>query len=200
MNTIQQIDQLEQILDNISSFPSTFSDQSMDLNHAMLIYSLILSSKPEKIFEFGIGTGLISRLILKAIEYNSMGKLTCIENLQDWPEYNITSLKKNIELGINVIHSSEEDFVKNCNENECDFLVSDADHINSHLWIDKVCKFVKNNGFMVFHDVAYPAYPNLYKNIEYCQANKLPYFVFCKESKTGEKCSRGLLVTQNKKD
>ena len=53
-------------------------DASIDACHATLLLGVLLSAKPQNLLEIGIGPGLATRTMLSAIEYNRIGKLTCL--------------------------------------------------------------------------------------------------------------------------
>lgn len=176
-------------------------DTAMDINHGLLVYSLLLSHKPENILELGIGTGYTSKAIVSAIKYNKMGKSTHVDSVDLWPPVGeaIQELRPILTEGSQIIIDTEEHFVNNCPENQYDFVLSDADHINAHTWFDKMLFLTKPDGILIFHDVTHFSYPNLFFLVEETKRLGLPHFVFNKNSKENEFCDRGLLVIRNVK-
>jgi hypothetical protein len=114
----------------------------MDENHIDLIYSLIISSKPKKILEIGVGTGAVSLKLLNATEYNQIDPdITCVDNFYDWngqQPKGFEEFKDNFKFVI----SDEKSFVESCSE-KFDFIVSDADHLRTNEWVDKTLNLLK---------------------------------------------------------
>jgi len=174
---------------------------AIDFAHAVIILGSLVSSKPENVLEIGIGTGSITNILLNGIDYNQIGKLTCIDNFHDLggnlPKSTLENLKtKNINI---IAPIEEKDFVFSQQENTYDFLVSDGDHLHSGEWVDQMFSIIKPNSFMFFHDVNNPDYINLmnYK-LRADELNK-PNYLFTKSSRPDENCSRGLLMVINTK-
>ena len=53
---------------------------AIDDPHAMLIFGLAISHKPEQVLEIGVGSGFLTQTLLNAVEYNQRGILTCVDN------------------------------------------------------------------------------------------------------------------------
>lgn len=174
-----------------------------DICHNMLLFGTILSQKPEKVLELGVGTSFTSNTILYALAYNKKGKLTCVDNMGDWNghEGNVTPdiIKRIEENGANFILSTEENYVKNCLENSYDLVVSDADHNCAHLWKEELFRLTKPNGFIFFHDVTNRGFPGLYEYVQYCIDKNIPHYVFNESSRQDEQCQNGWLMVINKK-
>lgn len=175
---------------------------AIDSAHGMLILGSLMSSKSKNILEIGIGTGFITNMLLNAIEYNQVGKLTSVDNFHDLggnlPNHVLDNLKTNKNIKI-VAPMEERDFVFSCGENSFDFLVSDGDHLHAGEWVDQIFKIINPDSIMFFHDINNSGYPNLknYK-IRADELNK-PNFLFKESSRQDEDCSRGILMVINKK-
>lgn len=167
----------------------------MDENHIDLIYSLIISSKPKKILEIGVGTGAVSLKLLNATEYNQITPdITCVDNFYDWngqQPNGFEEFKDNFKFVI----SDEKSFVESCSE-KFDFIVSDADHLRTNEWVDKTLNLLNDGGILIYHDVTNPSYPNLFEIVNYVRENQINYMIFNKNSLQNERCERGLLVIQ----
>lgn len=171
---------------------------AIDNNHIELIYGIIISHKPQNILEIGIGSGLLTKKILSAFKYNGIkNNLDCVDNFFDWsgiaPSH-ILDIKD-----INLIYKSEEEFIRTC-EKKYDLIISDADHFNSHKWIDKTCCLLNENGILIYHDITNKMFPNLSSIISFFEINssKYSYFIFNKNSRNDERCDRGLLIVYRK--
>jgi predicted O-methyltransferase YrrM len=166
---------------------------AMDSNHIDLIGSLIKCSKPNSILEIGVGSGLVTKVIIDAVNYNQMLlNLTCVDNFLDWngntpPGFGTF---RNI---IKFIKQSEKEFIHSCNQ-QFDFIVSDADHHHTNEWIDRTFSLLAKNGILIYHDVTNINFTNLYDIINYVKMNNIRYSLFNKSSLNTERCERGLLV------
>lgn len=145
-----------------------YKGAGIDINHAMLLFGIILSQKPEKILELGIGSGVASETILNALKYNSIKYIyDAVDNLCDiggnLSEKYITKLKNE---NVNIFISEEEKFVKNCEPNKYDLIISDADHFHAGDWVEDIFRICKHNGIILCHDVD-KGYPNLTKYVDY---------------------------------
>jgi len=135
------------------------------------------------------------------VKYNGKGKVTCVDNWKDRDyEVPVTIIKKLENAGVEVITSDEEDYVRSCESDKYDFLVSDGDHHRSGLWIDEYLRIVKHDGFMFFHDTnlvhAYPTLDLINKRI---RELNLPHYHFTESSREWESCANGMLFAINKK-
>jgi predicted O-methyltransferase YrrM len=154
----------------------------IDTAHRQLILGLILSSKPKTILELGYGTGLTNQVIHEGIRLNQLGTVTVVDNFYDGIVFDTPGL----------VISSEEDFV-HTTQDKFDFIVSDADHFNSHKWVDKTISLLTPNGIAVFHDVTCPMFPNLRSSMDAYPTGIL----FNISSIPGEQCERGLYIICN---
>lgn len=166
----------------------------IDDNHLSLIYSLIISHKPKNCLELGIGSGITTEHIIKAFIYNNIPlDIDCVDSFYDWQGIcppHISNIKD-----INLMISEEEHYVVNCPK-KYDFIVSDADHFNSHKWIKNTFNLLNINGIIVFHDITNKTFPNLYTIVKYTQEQKYNYMLFNTNSRTEERCDRGMLIVK----
>tara|TARA_B100000315_G_C14543823_1_gene572239 strand:- start:93 stop:764 length:672 start_codon:yes stop_codon:yes gene_type:complete len=190
-------------LSDLFSVNSSFNDTlswSIDKSHVMYIASTVLARKPKRILEVGIGSGYVTTNLFYSLKYNGRGTLTCVDNWHDWHGKEPKHAKIFRKKGIKIITQSEKDFVKNCEDNSFDFLVSDGDHHNSGTWINEYLRIIENDGFMFFHDTNlkddYPKLQLIEKRILQLQ---LPYFHYKISSRDDEQCENGLLFSINKK-
>jgi predicted O-methyltransferase YrrM len=174
---------------------------AIDLNHGLLIFGSLLSSKPKDVLELGIGTGFITDLLLQGIEYNRLGSLTCVDNLWDlggnMPRETLELIKNSKARVIEPM--PEKTFVYNEPENRYDFLVSDADHEHAGEWTDQIYRIMRPDAFMFFHDTNNSGYPNLRNYITSAQTLNKPHHLFTVSTRHDEDCNRGLLMIINKK-
>lgn len=175
---------------------------SIDISHGVLIFGTMLSAKPEKILEIGIGTGFITNFLLDGISYNQKGILTSIDNFYDLggnlPNHVLQSLKQ--KNNINIIAPIEEkEFVLSSKNDEYDFLVSDGDHVHSGEWVDEIFRIMSPNAFMFFHDVNNSGFPGLMNYKILADKYNKPNYLFTQSSRNDEQCHRGLLMVINTK-
>lgn len=168
---------------------------SIDSNHIELIYSLIICHKPNNCLELGIGSGLTTKRIVQAFDYNEIvPNIDCVDNFFDWNGNCPDHIKE--LTSINIIINNEYDFLTSCNK-KYDFIISDADHNNTDRWLDKTLQLLNAGGMLIYHDVTNVEFPNLKKLIEQAKTLRLNHMLFTKNSKMNERCNRGLLVIQN---
>ncbi|HMP32699.1 MAG TPA: class I SAM-dependent methyltransferase [Saprospiraceae bacterium] len=147
-----------------------------DICHNFLLFGTILSQKPDKVLELGVGTSFTSHSILYALKYNQKGELTCVDNMGDWNgiEGNDTpNIINNIKsMGADSVLSCEENYVKGCQENTYDLIVSDADHNCAHLWKEELFRITKPNGILFFHDVTNKGF-KLHEYVDYVKEKNI---------------------------
>lgn len=170
----------------------------IDLVHSCLIFGTVLSQKPERALELGIGNGYATMSILHALKHNTVGKLTSVDNWCDWAGREPSHIEGLRKLGVNVIVMEEGDFVRSQPDNSYNFLLSDGSHRHAHEWAVDVFRIIKPGGVMFFHDIKSEAYPGLRIYTELCKERELSYFIFSKNSREDERCNRGLLMAVNK--
>jgi len=173
---------------------------AIDLPHAILIYGALVSAKPDRVLEIGIGTAFITRALLDGVAYNGKGSITCVDSFYDLgtnlSQENVDSLKEKVTL---IAPKTEHDFVHETSANSYDFLVSDGDHDHAGEWADKVFEIMAPNSFCFFHDVNHPHYTNLQAYHVRAKEFGKPHFLFTQNSREDERCDRGLLMIVNTK-
>jgi len=169
----------------------------IDLVHAELVKSLVISSKPEKVLELGIGGGRSTDAIIQAIEYNNNKcSFTVVDNWLDFGGIMPQEVQQKYGLKINIVSSDEKKYIFSCNE-KYDFIMSDADHHHTNEWFEYVYdNILNNNGILIYHDVdnVTNVYPNLVDIYKKCNEKKISHYLFNKSSLDTERCHRGLLV------
>lgn len=176
---------------------------AIDKCHNIFLIGSLLSKKPDKVLELGVGSGFVSISLLLGLKYNQKGTLTCVDNWFDWGgvEPKIPEILRNDSRVTFISPMPEEQFVKSAPSDTYDFMVSDADHHNSGNWTDQHMRIVKHDGFMFFHDTNQEdVFPNLLQIEEKIKAKGLPYYHFKENSRSNEHCDRGWLFVINKKD
>lgn len=169
----------------------------IDTAHADLVYGLIVSSKPSNILELGLGGGKSADAIIKGIEYNENSpKFTIVDNWLDFDFQIPEGVVEKYSKHANIITSDEHDFVFACKE-KFDFIFSDADHYNTDQWFEYVFEnLLANNGILIYHDIN--LFEDSFANLRSIYSKTLEkgysHFLFNKNSKTNERCHRGLLV------
>src|SRR5437870_3271400 len=146
---------------------------TVDLAHNALLLGAVASLKPDQVLELGLGAGYTSRAILQALTWNQKGWLTIVDNWYDWQGSEPPHAQPLREAGVRIVISNEESFVKGCESDTYDLLVSDGDHSRSHLWLDEQLRIVRPGGLMFFHDTANADFPNLATIVKGIQKRKL---------------------------
>ena len=173
---------------------------ALDRAHNMFMVGALLSKKPAEVLELGIGTAYLSASMVYALQYNKKGRLTCVDNWFDWNGQEPPYIQQFRQVGVNIVAMGEEEFVRQAPTDGWDFLVSDADHLRSHLWIDQHVRIVRNDGFMFFHDTNQP---NVFPGLTTIEKQLKDRGIFCyhfrENSRPDEHCDRGWLFAVNKK-
>jgi predicted O-methyltransferase YrrM len=164
----------------------------IDYCHIQLITGLAMSHKPNSILEIGIGSGSVTNALLKAVEYNKIGSITCVDNFADWQGKSPDHLQYLFHTSVNMINIDEGDFLRAAKNDAYDFIVSDGDHYNAERYIDDYLRACKSGGILIFHDTSNNDFPNLrhIKNV----ASNYNHFEFNVSSRPDERCERGCLV------
>jgi predicted O-methyltransferase YrrM len=182
---------------------SQFDDKNavaMDLAHNFFIVGSVLARKPKNVLELGMGSGYLTSSLVRALEYNRVGTLTTVDSWFDTNGIEPSIANEFRKSGVNVVCSTEEEFVKQAATDGYDFLISDADHMRSFEWLDQHIRLTKPDGLMFFHDTNDPqTFAGLATIERQVTERNLPYFHFNQNSRPGERCSRGLLFVINKK-
>jgi hypothetical protein len=173
------------------------NQRAIDVAHNLFLMGAVLSKKPEKILELGIGTGFVTRSLVAAVRFNGKGHITSVDNWLDWNGKEPPGINKLREEGVTVRVDSEQAFLRKCPSDEYDVLISDADHVNSGHWLSEHFRVTRNDAFLFFHDTNSPEWPTLL-TIE-PRVSHLPHYHFTEDSRPDERCSRGWLFVINKK-
>lgn len=173
---------------------------ALDRAHNMLVAGMVLSMKPKAVVELGVGTGYLSASLAYAIRYNGVGQLTSVDNWYDTQGQEPPIAKQLRTLGVSIVCSGEEEFVRSAPTDAYDMLISDADHYRSPEWLDQHLRIVKHDGLLFFHDTNQPeAFPALATLEGKVRGLGLPYYHFTENSRSDEHCDRGWLFVINKK-
>jgi len=168
----------------------------IDLAHNAFLFGSVLARKPHDVLELGIGLGYVTRVVLAALKYNGRGRLVCVENWSGWGgrEHEVADLLR--KLGAEIVVGDERVYVEGCPDDSYDLLISDADHDNSHLWLEGYLRITRHDGFMFFHDTnnIWPGLRAIEDRIKH-----MPYFHFKESTRPDEECERGWLFVVNKK-
>jgi predicted O-methyltransferase YrrM len=167
---------------------------AVDQAHVALLFGVACSLKPKRVLELGIGAGYTTEAILQALEYNESGRLTCVDNWIDWNGQEPSIANRLREKGVEIVLSDEETYLLKCESQVYDLLVSDADHRNSHRWVDQHLRVVRDGGFLFFHDTSNSEFTNLAEIVKYVQEKGLWYYEFKESTRSTERCHRGWLM------
>ncbi len=189
-------------MDNIEKFYKYISSykcghREIDLAHNCLVFGAVLSSKPTRALELGIGEGYATRAIMYALKYNQKGRLTSVDNWHDWKGREPSHIDGLRRLGVRVCAPVDEgDFVRSQPDNSYDFLMSDGSHKHAGEWAEDVFRIMKPGSVMFFHDVNSDR-PSLKRYLELSKEMGLFHFMFSENSLESEKCGRGLFMVIN---
>ena len=173
---------------------------AIDLAHNVFLVGAVLARKPERVLELGVGSGYVTNSLLHALRFNRKGKLTSVDNWFDWNGAEPVFVARLRAAGVNVVVSSEEEFVRSAPDDVYDFLISDADHFKSGGWLYQHLRIVQHGGFLFFHDTNQPRmFPSLATIEAQIKARGLPHFHFKESSRPEERCQRGWLFVINQK-
>lgn len=169
----------------------------IDTAHANLLFGLVCAHKPARVLEFGFGGGRSAQAILDALEANGNdAQYLLVDNWADWcgvmPVEAFRFVTQHHRQGFQIMDIDEWTFVAQCDE-QFDFIMSDADHFNTHRWFEDVYdRLLAPGGILVYHDCR--NFPGIASITLACERERLRHVVFDKSSKSGEACERGLLV------
>lgn len=168
---------------------------SVDLAHATILAGVVASTKPDLVLELGYGGGYTTNAILQALRWNTRGRLIIVDNWFDWNGIEPPGIAGVTDA--EVVVCDEEQYVRNCESQKFDILVSDADHSHSHKWVEHHFRIVKQGGILFFHDVTNDGFVNLRAIVEFVRDRGYPHFLFNKSSRSDENCHRGWLMVAN---
>jgi protein-L-isoaspartate O-methyltransferase len=174
--------------------------KAIDLAHNLFLIGAVLAFKPRRLLELGIGTGYVTASLAHAVRYNQVGQLTSVDSWLDTGGKEPEMAAGLRALGVNIVRSGEEEFVRSAPTDAFDILVSDADHERSPQWLDQHMRITRRGGLMFFHDTNQPQiYPALATMESKVAALGLPYIHFKEGTRPGELCNRGWLFAINQK-
>jgi predicted O-methyltransferase YrrM len=188
---------------NLAAFAINVENFSMDLTtidtaHMFLIFSTIIALKPYKLLELGVGKGYATQAILAGIKYNGVGSLTCVDNLADYcnaePPFYADLRKQGAKI---IAPVPEMSFVFSCPD-KFDFIMSDADHEKSGLWVEMTNALLNPGGIMCFHDIG-DVYPNSKMVLEMVEKHGYSKMLFNANTRPDERCERGFLIIKKDK-
>ncbi len=181
----------------ISRLGTPRNHTAIDAPHANLLCGVIMSSKPARVLELGVGTGYATKAITDALLYNKHGALTCVDNWIDYGGEEPPLAGELRSLGAIVVTASEGEFVAACRDTMAgayDVIVSDADHHNAQNFVDDHLRLLAPGGFLFYHDTINGDYPNLATIREKLTAAGVKFTEFSKNTRPDERCQRGWLM------
>jgi predicted O-methyltransferase YrrM len=168
----------------------------IDANHADLLRALVMCHKPQRILEFGFGSGEATRAILAGLLYNRVPvTYTVVDNWLDFDGVQPEAVRRPPYEGIVFVTSSEEEYVRAC-KTSYDLVFSDADHFHTQEWFELVYeRLVARGGVLVYHDVTNSSvFPNLLWIYEDVVRKGYHHVLLNRNSLPDERCDRGMLV------
>jgi predicted O-methyltransferase YrrM len=191
-----QMQALKEYFTMLENFDHVGNSVAIDRCHNMFMMGALLAKKPDDILELGLGSGYVTISLIHGVRYNGKGKLTCVDNWADARGASMEDLAADLrKLGVNVVAPVEEyRFVSGCPSDAYDFLISDADHVNSGTWVDEHLRIVRSGGFLFFHDTnMLSEYPNMALITSRVKELNLCHYHFKESSRPDEQCERGWL-------
>jgi predicted O-methyltransferase YrrM len=189
----------------------------MDLAHVFKIIGEVYVRKPKAVLELGVGSGLLSAYLLKAIRHNSTGSLTCVDELGDFGVQKPKYFQHLHDAGAEVVIEGEANFLRECvNRNRrFNLIVADAEHFHDHEQPEDIMKPYLNvcevGGVVFVHDVDNKTvfsdgrnFSNLSNGRKRVQDDPHKYGVawcelFNLNSRPNEHCDRGLFMMVKRK-
>jgi predicted O-methyltransferase YrrM len=185
------------LLQEITSRPAGW--QALDVAHAMLAAGLVVSHKPYKILELGIGSAYLTRILLAALQCNGRGELMSVDNFFDWhgvkPDH-VVDLETEFPHW-KVVVRDETAYLSEAIAEGFDMIVSDGDHTRGYQNAPDVFRVCRPGGIMLFHDTNCVLYGLLRRLPRRVKSLGFSTLHFVDESRTDEKTGRGLLVVCN---
>lgn len=187
-------------LDYLKSAP-TGNPASIDLNHAIMLYGVAVSMKPQRALNLGIGPGLTAFTLLHAIHANREGSLTAVDNNHDLGgNMSQDVLDQLRDDGVEVIKADERDYVSSCPSDSFDLILSDADHHHAGEWVDEILRIARDGAFIFVHDADNNEFPGLRRYQARAKELGLGHYLFNKGGPGTERSpSTGFLLIINRK-
>lgn len=189
-------DPLEKYANLINFWDNPKKRIAIDKAHNALIFGSVLSAKPKHVLEIGIGTGFVTRAVVCALEWNGCGRLTSIDHAQKTNDVAPQVYDELRNMGVEIIISTEGDFIKKQQPNTYDFLISDADHQHALDWLDETLAMMMAGSIMFWHDTNNTAH--LMQIESMLNNRKIPFFHFKRSSRIDERCERGMVMAFKK--
>ena len=170
----------------------------VDVAHAAMLTALVQANKPRTVLEIGIGGGQGTDAILTGLEFNQQPySYDIVDCWWDWNGVKPEGVDEKYASRCNIITSFEKDFVFST-KNTYDFIMSDGDHFNADQWFEHVyTELLNDGGILLYHDINLfdaDAFQNLNEIYDRCKQYNLRHHLFNRNSRTDERCQRGLLV------
>lgn len=162
----------------------------IDECHRSLIVGLIRSVKPYMVLELGYGTGLTTKAITYSLNKNQRGNLIVVDNFLDWDHQKPESFVVN---NFTFVEADERQYLESTDKH-FDLIVCDADHNKTDQHIELLLNCLNKNGYLIFHDITNPMFPNLGSILQQIPGG----FLFQESSVEGEECYRGLYIYQKR--
>jgi predicted O-methyltransferase YrrM len=173
-------------------------DIKIDSNHVDLIYGLIVSLKPRRLLEFGLGRAVSTDRILTAIGYNGIPvQYVVVDNWKDFGGSIPDEAARNYANRLSLVTEDEGHYIDRAIKSgeRFDFILCDGDHFNSEKYFTDVYgKLLSPGGILLYHDVVGAEFPNLHEIPRKANAHALSHIIFDKSTRPDEHCERGLLV------
>ena len=169
---------------------------AVDKCHAILLYGIITSIKPDNVLEIGIGSGFITKTILHALNYNGKGHLKSVDNWYDWRGKEPKHVQELRDMGCNIVAPIEEEVFVKSEKKTYDIIMVDGNHNEGGNWAEDTYRLLNDGGMLFAHDVDQERYPTLKRYIEIAKERKYNFSVFNKNSLNNEECDRGLLMVK----
>lgn len=167
----------------------------MDECHYELIQGMAQALKPQRVLEIGIGSGICSRRLLRALAANNFGELISVDNWHDWGGQRPEWIRPSAHWTI--AEQSEEHFIKTC-QDRFGLIVSDGDHHRADQWARETLDLLEPGGVAFFHDVANADFPNLMKIHVAALESGYSCRLFNRSTLPSERCYRGLLMVHGR--
>src|SRR5437868_6044024 len=120
---MENIDALQQYFNLLTGFQP--QERAVDHAHNLFLMGALLSRKPQQVLELGIGTGFVSWTLLRGLQFNGTGHLTCVDNFIDWDGQLPAGLDQLVAAGVKVVGPIDEgDFLRSCPSDAYDFVIS----------------------------------------------------------------------------
>jgi len=188
------LQRVTRLFDHFLDYPVD-SPVAIDWAHDLLIAGMLLSKKPARVLELGVGSGFVSGLIARALDMNERGESVCVDNFHDWkgekPPH-ILGLEQHKRLTF--VFKDEYAFLKQSPADQYDLIISDGDHVHAYFFLRDLFRVARKGAVIFFHDTNNPSFANLQKVERVVRAHGLSCYHFKERSLPDERTDRGLLM------